>query len=261
MKFPSLSRKFWVAITTLLVIGGLFAYYLLVYVHGREEKLREEKYRALARYGENMVAMRSDYAKTIVRSWSRAKEYLEGKKRIPVDSVTKIVRRDLDKVTYEGYLNDAEIDAYGSHGFKERLLLHLNRDVEIEFVVPVDQIGLPLLPFHEFLLPGSTDEGETNTTAQGGDPDDLFFHLPSDQITTEFDGPCRSKDSADFPVEFVCLSYLGDSANQMVGVQTDLPPQCSIQEFVQIKLPKRLSIESDLADPVGSSVADMHGIE
>ncbi|SHG69394.1 hypothetical protein SAMN04488109_1435 [Chryseolinea serpens] len=151
MKFPSLSRKFWVAITTLLVIGGLFAYYLLVYVHGREEKLREEKYRALARYGENMVAMRSDYAKTIVRSWSRAKEYLEGKKKIPVDSVTKIVRRDLDKVTYEGYLNDAEIDV--------RMHNHFER---IYFVYPnahPNQHGVFSLPMANFAYrPDQFDE-------------------------------------------------------------------------------------------------------
>lgn len=68
MKFPTLSRRFWIALTTLAVIGTLFAYYLLVYVGAREEKLRTDKYRALTRYGENMVKARVDYGMALERS-------------------------------------------------------------------------------------------------------------------------------------------------------------------------------------------------
>lgn len=77
MKLPTLSRRFWVAFTTLAVIGAMFAYYLLVYVHLREEKLRVDKYRALARYGENMINTRQDYNNAIERVWKRGRSIRE----------------------------------------------------------------------------------------------------------------------------------------------------------------------------------------
>ena len=78
MKLPTLSRRFWVAFTTLAVIGAMFAYYLLVYVHLREEKLRVDKYRALARYGENMINTRQDYSNAIQRVWKRGSSIAAG---------------------------------------------------------------------------------------------------------------------------------------------------------------------------------------
>lgn len=82
IKLPTLSKKFWIAAFTLLVIGAMFAYYLLVYVDLREKKLREDKYRALARYGENMVNTRDDYSNAIGRSWLKR------------DSIVNVYRRE-----------------------------------------------------------------------------------------------------------------------------------------------------------------------
>ena len=72
MKLPTLSRRFWIAFTTLAVIGALFGYYLLIYVQLREEKLRVDKYRALARYGENMIKTRQDYRRALLRLRERS---------------------------------------------------------------------------------------------------------------------------------------------------------------------------------------------
>jgi len=43
-------------------------------------------------------------------------------------------------------LNDTEINSDGSLGIKERLLFYPDRDVKIEFVVPIDQVRLTSLP-------------------------------------------------------------------------------------------------------------------
>ena len=67
MKLPTFTSRFWVALGTLAAIGVLFAYYLLVYVHMREEKVRADKYRALVRYGANMTQTRADYEKALLR--------------------------------------------------------------------------------------------------------------------------------------------------------------------------------------------------
>lgn len=77
MKLPTLNHRFWVALSTLLVIGAFFSYYLLVYVAGREDKLREEKYRALARYGQNMLNTRRDYENAIRKTWFNREEILK----------------------------------------------------------------------------------------------------------------------------------------------------------------------------------------
>jgi len=142
MKFPTLSRKFWIASTTLLVIGALFAFYILVYVEGREKKLREDKYRALARYGENMINTRRDYGKAVEKVWSQRRKIIDtlrnqntsrpnvlnnptgfgsrkikkdsafwAKNRPFLDSVTKVlVRADLNKVDFDGYLSKDQFD-------------------------------------------------------------------------------------------------------------------------------------------------------
>ncbi len=73
MKLPTLPKRFWIICSTLLVIGSVFAYYLLVYVEGREKKLRQDKYRALERWGENMFHTRKNYAKAIEVSWLRTR--------------------------------------------------------------------------------------------------------------------------------------------------------------------------------------------
>ena len=90
MKLPTLSKRFWIICSTLLVIGTLFAYYLLVYVEGREKKLRQDKYRALERLGENMIQTRQNYHKAIGVSWLRTRgvipklrhQYFEDQKRL-----------------------------------------------------------------------------------------------------------------------------------------------------------------------------------
>src|SRR5688500_7859036 len=99
MKLPTLSRRFWVAFTTLAVIGAMFAYYLLVYVHLREEKLRVDKYRALARYGENMIKTREDYNNAIHRVWKRGSSITARWKKIYLhpDSDTTLTRDLLKK--------------------------------------------------------------------------------------------------------------------------------------------------------------------
>jgi len=73
MKLPTLPKRFWIICSTLLVIGTLFAYYFLVYVEGREKKLRQDKYRALERLGKNMLQTRQNYHKAIEVSWLRTR--------------------------------------------------------------------------------------------------------------------------------------------------------------------------------------------
>ncbi|HYI77422.1 MAG TPA: hypothetical protein VEW65_07355, partial [Chryseolinea sp.] len=73
MKLPTVSKRTWIICSTLLVIGTLFAYYLLVYVGAREEKLRQDKYRALERLGKNMINTRQNYHKAIELSWLRTR--------------------------------------------------------------------------------------------------------------------------------------------------------------------------------------------
>jgi len=91
MKLPTLSRRFWIACSTLAVIGAMFAYYLLVYVAKREDKLREEKYRALARYGDNMVHKRVDYYNAIQRNWRAGKKlYWAQRNRLTASATTTV---------------------------------------------------------------------------------------------------------------------------------------------------------------------------
>ncbi|MBL0739718.1 hypothetical protein [Chryseolinea lacunae] len=97
MKLPTLNHRFWVALTTLLVIGAFFSYYLLVYVAGREDKLREEKYRALARYGQNMLNTRRDYENAIRKTWFSREKILK-----------EFARNEKDKAKREASLKELQ---------------------------------------------------------------------------------------------------------------------------------------------------------
>jgi hypothetical protein len=46
MKAPSISRRIWIVISTVAVIGGFFAYYFFVYMEARREELEAKKFRA-----------------------------------------------------------------------------------------------------------------------------------------------------------------------------------------------------------------------
>ncbi|GHM99135.1 hypothetical protein WSM22_06250 [Cytophagales bacterium WSM2-2] len=102
MKFPTLSKRFWIATTTLVIISLFFFYYLYVYVQGREEILRDEKYRALARFGQNMLQAKQDYYDAIDRVWKR-------------DDISKDIAtirdqvKELEAVRYRGLMSKTKI--------------------------------------------------------------------------------------------------------------------------------------------------------
>jgi hypothetical protein len=119
-------------------------------------------------------------------------------------------------------LNDTQIDTNGSGRFKERLFFNLNRDAEIEVVVPIDEIGLTLLSFEEFLLPGSTDEGKMQTTWKRVQDHDLIVYVPGDEMPVEFDRSCGAEGATDLSVEFVSVGYFRDRPNDVVGMESCL---------------------------------------
>src|SRR5690606_6695895 len=61
MKAPNLSKKFWVVLTTLVIMSIVFVYYFMVYMPNRENILIETKYRVLGRMGENVLARKNSY--------------------------------------------------------------------------------------------------------------------------------------------------------------------------------------------------------
>ena len=97
MKLPTLSKRFWIICSTLLVIGTVFAYYLLVYVEGREQKLRQDKYRALERLGENMIQTRKNYDKAIGVSWLRARAIIDKRRGQYFDEQRRLKAADPQK--------------------------------------------------------------------------------------------------------------------------------------------------------------------
>jgi Ca2+/Na+ antiporter len=65
MKLPGLTRKFWIVIATIIVVGLMFAYYLLVYVGDRRAEVIAQNYRMLKRIGDNSVELMKYYEVTI----------------------------------------------------------------------------------------------------------------------------------------------------------------------------------------------------
>jgi hypothetical protein len=59
MKAPSISRRIWIVVSTVAVIGGFFADYFFVYMEARREELEAKKFRTLAQYADNI---RESYA-------------------------------------------------------------------------------------------------------------------------------------------------------------------------------------------------------
>jgi hypothetical protein len=119
-------------------------------------------------------------------------------------------------------LNDTQIDTNRSRGFQERLFFNLNRDVEIERIVSIDQIGLTLLSFEEFLLPGSTDEGKMQTAWKRVQDHDLIVYVPGDEMPVKFDRSSGAEGATDLPVEFVSVGYFRDRPNDVVGMKSCL---------------------------------------
>lgn len=65
MKLPGLTRKFWIVIATIIIVGLMFAYYLLVYVGDRRADVIAQNYRMLKRIGDNSVELMKYYEVTI----------------------------------------------------------------------------------------------------------------------------------------------------------------------------------------------------
>jgi hypothetical protein len=65
MKGFHLTRNFWVALVTIIVIGLLFTYYLMVYVKDRERLIYEKKFRELERVAKNIDAFKEEHKKRI----------------------------------------------------------------------------------------------------------------------------------------------------------------------------------------------------
>lgn len=65
MKLPGLTKKFWIVIGTIIIVGLAFAYYLLVYVGDRRADVVAQNYRMLKRIGDNSVEMMKYYEVTI----------------------------------------------------------------------------------------------------------------------------------------------------------------------------------------------------
>jgi hypothetical protein len=65
MRLPEVNKKFWVSLGTLLLVGVLLAYYLLVYVKHREEEILAKNYRSLQRIGNNIREVKQVYDKNI----------------------------------------------------------------------------------------------------------------------------------------------------------------------------------------------------
>jgi len=65
MKLPALTKKFWIVIATIIVVGLLFAYYLLVYVSNRQAEVIAQNYRVLKRAADNSIDLRKNFEATI----------------------------------------------------------------------------------------------------------------------------------------------------------------------------------------------------
>lgn len=65
MKLPGLTKKFWIVIATVIIVGLAFAYYLLVYVGDRRADVIAQNYRMLKRIGDNSVDLMKYYEVTI----------------------------------------------------------------------------------------------------------------------------------------------------------------------------------------------------
>ena len=72
MKAPSVSRRIWLIVSTVAVIGGFFAYYFFVYMEARREELEAKKFRALAQYVDNIRAAYGERAKKLYEPCLRA---------------------------------------------------------------------------------------------------------------------------------------------------------------------------------------------
>jgi len=65
MKAPTISRRIWLIVSTVAVIGGFFAYYFFVYTEGRRVELEAKKFRAMAQYAENIKGAYAERTKKI----------------------------------------------------------------------------------------------------------------------------------------------------------------------------------------------------
>ncbi len=65
MKTIIITKKFWGAFSTIIVVGLLFAYYLMIYVPKKEGEINARKFRTLQRSGENIQSMKIDYEEAV----------------------------------------------------------------------------------------------------------------------------------------------------------------------------------------------------
>ena len=70
MKAPTISRRIWIVISTVAVIGGFFAYYFFVYMEARRAELEAKKFRALAQYADNIKGAYGERTKTLILRYS-----------------------------------------------------------------------------------------------------------------------------------------------------------------------------------------------
>ena len=204
MKLPTLPKRFWIICSTLLVIGSLFAYYFLVYVEGREKKLRQDKYRALERLGENMFNTRKNYAKAIGVSWLRTRVVIDKlrrdeQKRLKASysnaafwntyrdtlskKITADVRGFLPKVRYDGYFNKKEYDSVVHKNFNRIYFDYRGRNGSGVFSIETaDFLAFPPDQFDDFFIVKDFDEHRNEKTKADGNTANVVYQTLQNHI-------------------------------------------------------------------------------
>ena len=82
MKAPTMSKRIWLVISTVAVIGGFFGYYFFVYMETRKIDLEAKKFRTLEQYAENIKNAYDERTKRLFKS--RTSECVDTLDCIPV---------------------------------------------------------------------------------------------------------------------------------------------------------------------------------
>lgn len=157
MKIPTISRKIWLVISTLAIVGGFFSFYFLVYMKDKQMDLEAKKFRTLNQYAENIANAYPELTKKKIDSLNNvdsanvagkvtilknARRNLWSQISMEADFSELVFQYDstIESQTFKNNVNDYIVDSILRQGDVSRQgELHVNNKTYIVFI-------------HEFLL-------------------------------------------------------------------------------------------------------------
>ena len=153
-----------------------------------------------------------------------------------------------------GEIADAKINTEPVSRFDGRAIGYFDRNVEKELAIAVDEISLTSHTFETGTMIDSDDNGQSQTTVQGGNTHAVNTVLECVESLVEGDRAVWFEGDAFGFVPFVDLANLRDHADGVLSVQAETLSNLVVVEMLKLEFVGGTKLESSFGKPIASRI-------